>query len=145
MGWEKVERWTVPDAEYKCVFLMNFAFLKHRGFSHFDSEPNHRSVCLLKERICRDLRLEMLWNPRFVRTRRKSNAFYFGENRCPANFNTQQCSIIMQSQNTLQSSWYVLILWLFLRTQDIKYLDVRSLNFHVTWTMSQVEYPKRKV
>ena len=33
---------------------------KRRGFSHFDSEPNHRSVCLLKERICRDLRLEML-------------------------------------------------------------------------------------
>ena len=81
----------------------------------------------------------MLWNPRFVRTRRKSNAFYFGENRCPANFNTQQCSTIMQSQNTLQLSWYVLILWLFLLTLDIKYLDVRSSNFHISSRMSKIK------
>ena len=32
VGWEKVERWTVPDAEYKCVFLMNFALKKRRKF-----------------------------------------------------------------------------------------------------------------
>lgn len=122
-----------------CVFD-EFRILKTRqGFSHFDSEPNHRSVCLLKERICRDLRLEMLWNPRFVRTRRKSNAFYFGENRCPANFNTQQCSIIMQSHNILQLNWLCSDIMVVFTYSEYK-IDVLSSNLQFSSRISKSKY-----